>query len=177
MPQPQTNNQACTGTNWSVVCKDPTLVSSGQVQTNVVYPTYQTPDTYNGPYVDKDCIHLALCGLLLLADLVTGVQYQSDIPAHIVGDYVYANVNYEVHSGQYGNYTVVTGLEITNSTDTMLSLRNIDTGDAILKPITSIVIKPNQTLIIPAKFIAGSFIGLNLTSKIYTPIHLSAIFP
>lgn len=177
-PQPQSNNQACTGANWSVVCKDPTFVSSGQVQTDVVYPTYQTPDTYDGPYADESCVHPALCGLLLLADLATGVQYQSNIPAHIGENYAYANVNYEVHSGQYGNYTVVTGLEISNSTNAVLSLESIHVGDyARLRPTTPIEIKHNQTVIVPAKFIAGSSISLYLDSQIYNLMRLLAIFP
>lgn len=177
-PQPQSTNQACTGTNWSVVCKDPTLVSSGQVQTPAVYPTYQTPDIYDGPYADESCVHPVLCGLLLLADIVTGAQYQSNIPAHIGNNYVYANVNYEVHSEQYGNYTVVTGLEISSSTNAVLSLESIHVDDyAILRPTTPIAIKPNQTVIIPVKFMAGSSISLNLDSQIYNLMSLLAIFP
>jgi RHS repeat-associated protein len=174
----QHGSDGCTQANWSIVCKDRTLVSSGEVQTTVVYPTFQTPDTYDGPYADEACAHPLICGFLLFTDLVTGIHYQSNIPAFLSKNYVYANVNYELHSGDYGNYTVVTELEISNSTDAALSLESIHVGEyARLRPRIPIEIKPDQTMIVPTKFIAGSTININLNSQMYSLISLLAILP
>jgi len=166
---------ACSGTNWSIVCKDPTLISTGQVQTPAVYPTYLTPGTYDGPYADEACASW-LCVILLAADAITGIQYKSNIPAHLSDNYAFANVNYEVHSGQFGNYNLVTGLEISNSTNVELTLESIDVGYSTLAPKTQTVIKPDQTLIVPGWFFAGASITIRLTSQAYNPINLLAIF-
>ena len=131
----------------------------------------------HGPYADEAWVDPLLCALLLLADLSTGIQYQSNIPARIGKNYLYANVNYELHSGEYGNYTVVTGLEISNSTDSVLSIRDISFGNTRLQPTATILIEPTYRVVIPAKLIVGSSIQINLRSPIYNPISLSAVFP
>jgi hypothetical protein len=158
------------------------LVSNGQVQTPAVYPTYQIPDIYDGPYADQTCVHPALCGLLLLTDVVTGIQYQSNIPAYIGDNYVYANVNYEVHSGQNGLYTVVTSLDITNKTDTTLSLDYVSINNYGTRfiPKSSILIKPDHLLnVVTQIIIPGSSDTINLTfsSQVYKPISISATYP
>ena len=114
---------------------------------------------------------------MLLADLGSGIQYQSNIPAYIGESYVYANINYEVHSGQYGNYSIVTGLEISNSTDAMLSFDSVSITDKsyLLEP--SILIEPNQKLIIQATFRSEPSLYLNFSSNMYNAISLLANFP
>ena len=170
-------NSACSGPNRSVVCRDQTLVSNGQVQTPAVYPTYQIPDIYDGPYADEKCVHPAVCGILIIADLVTAIQYQSNLPAYISDSYVFANVSYEKHSGEYGNYTVVTGLEISNSTDTTLSFDSLSIDNKPYVITHPFIIRPSQTMIIQANFHAGSSVNMNFSSSIYNTINLSVEFP
>lgn len=127
--------------------------------------------------MDAACGHPVVCALLLIADISTGIQYQTNIPAQRSGSYVTGSVNYEVHSGDYGYFYVATGLEISNSTHSVFSITDVSFDNTRLQPQSTILVNPEQTIVIPAKFIVGSSMLINLRSPIYNPISLSVFFP
>lgn len=182
LPSITGSGNACSGSNWSVVCIDPTLVSRGQVQTNVVYPIHQTPSNYDGPYAEAACVHLLLCLLGLGADAAHWGNYQTCTASLLQGSYVTANVNYEVHNNIVGYYTAVTSLDITNTTDATLSLRDVVINEKYeFDPTAPIRVDPGQSLTvsfqpyaIPGK--SGS-VNLSFTSTLYLMIVLTANYP
>jgi hypothetical protein len=157
----------------SVVCKDPSLVSTGQVQTNVGYPTYQTPNTYDGPYAEKTGTWLDI--ILLIMDGLIGFNYHTNLPSRMGNNYVYAKVNYEVHTGEYGYYTVATSLKI-------LSLQKVDINNPLISGSPNILIKPDQLLVIDIQPVAipgkSATIDLTFSSQFsYSNIIISATYP
>jgi hypothetical protein len=177
-----TTGSACLGPNRSVVCKDPTLLSEGQVQTDVVYPTYQTPSNYDGPYADEACVHPVLCLLLLTADAAVLMHYQTGTSSFLKGSYVTANVNYEVHRNHVGHYTTVTSLDITNRADGTISLREVVINDSLqFSPTLPIRVDSGQSLTaviqpynVPGR--SGS-ISITFTSNLYSIMVLTATYP
>ena len=176
-----TPGAACSGSTWSVVCKDPTLISSGQVETNVVYPTIPTPGNYDGPYVEEACVHPLLCILVLAADAGNWVTYQTNTPARLAGYYVVGNVTYEVHKNQVGYYLTVPSLGVSNNTKSNLSLSNIKINNVDLIPDTQVGLEPGQLLSVamPAYGYPGStgMVTIRISSDVYVSFQLIASFP
>jgi len=172
---------ACSGTNWSVVCKDPTLISSGQVETNVVYPTIPTPGNYDGPYVEEACVHPLLCILVLAADAGNWVTYQTNTPARLAGSYVVGNVTYEVHKNQVGYYLTVPSLGVSNNTNSNISLRSIIVNDVRLIPESQAGVGPGQSVSVamPAYGYPGStgMVTIRIDSDVYVSFALVVSFP
>lgn len=171
----------CSGSNWSVVCKDPTLISSGQVETNVVYPTTPTPSNYDGPYVDQACVHPGLCLLVLAADGLHWITYQTNTPSRLAGSYVVGNVNYEVHKNQVGYYITVPSIGVSNNTNSNLFLRSIIVNDVRLIPESQAVVGPGQSVsgAMPAYGYPGStgMVTIRIDSDVYVSFELVVSFP
>jgi hypothetical protein len=164
-----------------VLCLDPTLVTAGTVQTNVAYPIIQTPGNYDGPYADEACKTPLFCALVLFADGLHYITFQTDAPARSANQYVKADVNYEVHKNQGSYYSNVPNLVIANNTNANLSLRQIEIKKAQLIFQNPIGVAPNQSVSVnlPAYRYPGSSatITLIISSDIYISFKLIASYP
>jgi len=118
----------------SVVCVDPTLINSLSLTTDFVYPTNQPPPGWIGMYTDKPAVPW-LTVILLGVDLIGGITYSS-APSYVSGDYVYATVDYEVHSLEFAGLTEteIAGVTIINNTGMDMNIDQIRTNKYQLRP-------------------------------------------
>ena len=115
--QQSSSDLACSGSNWSIVCNDPTLVSGGYIQTNRGYPINELPQIYDGPYIDAGCASGLLCALLLGEDAAHYGTYQTNINARLVDEYVQAGFQYVVRRNLWGyTNTFINAIDIQNHT-------------------------------------------------------------
>ncbi|MEI7848215.1 MAG: hypothetical protein WCK35_20620 [Chloroflexota bacterium] len=155
-------------------------MSSGTAQSDIVYPVYQTPSTYDGPYAENTGWP-PLDAFLVATDIFNIYHYQSSLPAQQAGNFVYANVNYELRTNNSSPYTVVTSLQISNHTDSVLSLDMIKLNNKIpIYPNSSILIKPDQVMNVQTSisvFGESATLTVSFSSPIYTPIFLPVSYP
>jgi len=148
---------------------DPTLIGTGSVTTDRVYPTNQPPAGWTGMEADITG-HPLTSALLLLMD-VYGMYHYSSTPSEVTGNYMYATVDYEVHSSAVvGTYREIASVTIVNNTKTNMNLNQIDTNMYQLVPKETITVGAGSSMHVSFNFnqpLLGNPVTMSLSNGSY----------
>ena len=136
--------QACNGNNWSILCNDSSVISTGIAISDPVFPTREPPPNWEGGYSELTG-HPLVSGLILLVDLSGNFTY-SELPSRYKDDYLYGVAKYNVRSTNFGvNVREPSVIGIFNNTGSNYSIQNIRTDYYSIQN-ASYIIEPGKSL-------------------------------